>query len=106
MRRVGSCCRRSCGRCWGWDRSRFALEHIKGRIDVTKKTVHDALLQDAETNLDEKVETFAEVGIVAMYAHAGHVAGMPGVSGRAAGRDLSGRDLRVGRAYGGDRAAN
>jgi MraZ protein len=39
------------------------LEHVKGRIDVTKKTVHDALLQAAESNLDEKVETFGKLGL-------------------------------------------
>jgi MraZ protein len=39
------------------------LEHLKGRIDFTKKTVHDALMQVAETNLDEKVETFGKLGI-------------------------------------------
>jgi DNA-binding transcriptional regulator/RsmH inhibitor MraZ len=39
------------------------LEHIKGRIDVTKKSVHDGLLLAAETNLDEKVETFAKLGL-------------------------------------------
>jgi hypothetical protein len=30
---------------------------------VTKKTVHDALLQAAESNLDEKVETFGKLGL-------------------------------------------
>jgi len=39
------------------------LEHVKGRIDFTKKTVHDALLQAAESNLDEKVETFTKLGL-------------------------------------------
>jgi DNA-binding transcriptional regulator/RsmH inhibitor MraZ len=39
------------------------VEHSKGRIDLTTKKVHDALLQAAETNLDEKVETFAKLGL-------------------------------------------
>ncbi|MGA3189849.1 MAG: hypothetical protein ABSF22_22305 [Bryobacteraceae bacterium] len=39
------------------------LEHLKGRIDFTKKTVHDSLMQVAETNLDDKVETFAKLGL-------------------------------------------
>jgi DNA-binding transcriptional regulator/RsmH inhibitor MraZ len=39
------------------------LEHVKGRMDVTVKKVHDALLQAAESNLDEKVETFAKLGL-------------------------------------------
>jgi hypothetical protein len=32
-------------------------------MDVTVKKVHDALLQAAESNLDEKVETFAKLGL-------------------------------------------
>jgi MraZ protein len=39
------------------------LEHVKGRIDFTKKTVHDALVQAAESNLDEKVEIFRKLGL-------------------------------------------
>lgn len=41
----------------------LCLEHCKGRIDATKKTVHDALLQAAETNVDEKVDTFEKLGL-------------------------------------------
>jgi MraZ protein len=47
----------------GLGQESVCLEHVKGRIDVTKKTVHDALLQMAETNLDDKVETFAKLGL-------------------------------------------
>lgn len=39
------------------------LEHVKGRIDVTTKKVHDALLQDALSNLDAKVEAFRKLGL-------------------------------------------
>ena len=39
------------------------LEHVKGRIDVTKKSVHDGLVQAAESNLDEKVEIFRKLGL-------------------------------------------
>ena len=47
----------------GLESEPVCLEHVKGRIDVTKKTVHDALLQAAESNLDEKVETFGKLGL-------------------------------------------
>jgi MraZ protein len=47
----------------GLESQPVCLEHIKGRIDVTKKTVYEALLQSAESNLDEKVETFGKLGL-------------------------------------------
>ncbi len=39
------------------------LEHLKGRIDFTKKTVHDGLLQGAESNLDEKNAVAKKLGL-------------------------------------------
>jgi MraZ protein len=39
------------------------LEHLKGRIDFTKKTVHDGLLQAAESNLDEKNAMARKLGL-------------------------------------------
>jgi len=39
------------------------LEHLKGRMDVTPKKFFDPLLQIAETNLDDKVETFGKLGL-------------------------------------------
>jgi DNA-binding transcriptional regulator/RsmH inhibitor MraZ len=39
------------------------VEHLKGRIDLTTKKVADALLQAAEANLDDKVETFGKLGL-------------------------------------------
>jgi DNA-binding transcriptional regulator/RsmH inhibitor MraZ len=39
------------------------VEHLKGRIDLTTKRVADALLQAAEANLDDKVETFGKLGL-------------------------------------------
>jgi DNA-binding transcriptional regulator/RsmH inhibitor MraZ len=39
------------------------LEHLKGRIDFTKKTVHDGLLQAAEANLDEKNTVAKKLGL-------------------------------------------
>jgi len=39
------------------------LEHLKGRIDFTKKTVHDGLLQAAESNLDEKNAAAKKLGL-------------------------------------------
>jgi MraZ protein len=47
----------------GLESQPVCLEHIKGRIDVTTKKVLDALLQSAESNLDEKVETFGKLGL-------------------------------------------
>jgi MraZ protein len=47
----------------GLESQPVCLEHCRGRIDVTTKKVHDALLQAAESNLDEKVETFAKLGL-------------------------------------------
>jgi MraZ protein len=39
------------------------LEHLKGRIDFTKKTVHDGLLQAAESNLEEKNAILRRLGL-------------------------------------------
>ena len=39
------------------------LEHVRGRIDVTVKTVHDAILMAAETNLEEKVALLETLGL-------------------------------------------
>jgi len=39
------------------------LEHLKGRIDFTKKTVHDGLLQAAESNLEEKNAILRKLGL-------------------------------------------
>jgi len=39
------------------------LEHLKGRIDFTKKTVHDGLLQAAESNLEEKNALLRKLGL-------------------------------------------
>src|SRR5579863_9752964 len=39
------------------------VEHLKGRIDFTKKTVHDGLLQAAEANLDEKNTVAKKLGL-------------------------------------------
>jgi MraZ protein len=39
------------------------LEHLKGRIDFTKKTVHDGLLQAAESNLEEKNAMLRKLGL-------------------------------------------
>jgi len=47
----------------GLESELVCLEHLKGRIDVTTKRVHDALLQAAESNLDEKVELFGKLGL-------------------------------------------
>jgi DNA-binding transcriptional regulator/RsmH inhibitor MraZ len=47
----------------GLESQPVCLEHVKGRMDVTLKKVYDALLQVAEENLDDKVETFAKLGL-------------------------------------------
>jgi MraZ protein len=47
----------------GLESEPVCLEHLKGRIDFMTKKVHDALLHAAETNLDEKVETFGKLGL-------------------------------------------
>ena len=47
----------------GLESEPVCLEHVKGRIDVTKKSVHDGLVQSAESNLDEKVEIFRKLGL-------------------------------------------
>ena len=39
------------------------LEHLKGRIDFTKKSVHDGLLQAAEANLEEKNAIVRKLGL-------------------------------------------
>jgi MraZ protein len=39
------------------------LEHLKGRFEFSKKSVHDGLLQAAETNLEEKNEIARELGL-------------------------------------------
>ena len=39
------------------------LVHIKGRIDFTKKSVHDGVLQAAESNLDEKNTVAKKLGL-------------------------------------------
>jgi len=39
------------------------VEHLKGRMDFTKKTVHDGLLQTAEANLDEKNRIAKKLGL-------------------------------------------
>jgi MraZ protein len=39
------------------------LEHVRGRIDVTVKAVHDAVLMAAEMNLDEKVALLETLGL-------------------------------------------
>jgi MraZ protein len=39
------------------------LEHLKGRIDFTKKTVHDALLLEAEENLARKNGILRKLGL-------------------------------------------
>jgi DNA-binding transcriptional regulator/RsmH inhibitor MraZ len=39
------------------------VEHLKGRIDFTKKTVHDGLLQAAESNLEEKNAVAKKLGL-------------------------------------------
>jgi MraZ protein len=39
------------------------LEHLKGRIDFTKKAVHDGLLQAAEANLEEKNAILRKLGL-------------------------------------------
>ena len=47
----------------GLESEPVCLEHCRGRIDFTTKKVHDALLQAAESNLDEKVEMFSKLGL-------------------------------------------
>jgi len=39
------------------------LEHLKGRIDFTKKSIHDGLLLDAESNLDAKNAIARKLGL-------------------------------------------
>jgi MraZ protein len=39
------------------------LEHVNGRMDMTKKSVLEALLQEAEKDLDSKVELFGTLGL-------------------------------------------
>jgi DNA-binding transcriptional regulator/RsmH inhibitor MraZ len=39
------------------------VEHLKGRIDFSKKSVHDGLLQAAETNLEEKNAIVRKLGL-------------------------------------------
>ncbi len=39
------------------------LEHVKGRIDFTKKTVYDGLLQAAEANLEDKNKILRKLGL-------------------------------------------
>ena len=39
------------------------LEHLKGRIDFTKKSIHDGLLQDAESNIDAKNAVARKLGL-------------------------------------------
>jgi MraZ protein len=39
------------------------LEHVNGRIDATKKSVHDGLLREDESNLDARVDRLAKVGL-------------------------------------------
>jgi hypothetical protein len=39
------------------------LEHLKGRIDFTKKSIHDGLLLEAESNLDAKNAIARKLGL-------------------------------------------
>ena len=39
------------------------VEHLKGRIDFTKKSVHDGILRDAETNLAAKNAIARKLGL-------------------------------------------
>jgi MraZ protein len=39
------------------------LNHVAGRIDGATNKVHETRMQNAETNLDDKVETFLKLGL-------------------------------------------
>jgi DNA-binding transcriptional regulator/RsmH inhibitor MraZ len=39
------------------------LNHVAGRIDGATNTVHETRMQNAATNLDDKVETFLKLGL-------------------------------------------
>lgn len=39
------------------------LNHISGRIDGATKSVHETRMQIAETNLEDKLETFTRLGV-------------------------------------------
>jgi DNA-binding transcriptional regulator/RsmH inhibitor MraZ len=39
------------------------LNHVAGRIDGATHKVHEARMQNAETNLEDKVETFLKLGL-------------------------------------------
>jgi len=72
------------------------------------KNAHEERVQRAKVNLADKVKAPREkrIQVAAMYAYAGHVAGVAGVSGDQAGRRVSGmRTAGMGGHTGGDRAA-
>jgi MraZ protein len=47
----------------GLEPEAVCLEHLKGRIDVTPKKAHDALMQVVEANLPASVKTFKKLGL-------------------------------------------
>ncbi|HVO99965.1 MAG TPA: hypothetical protein VMT15_17955 [Bryobacteraceae bacterium] len=40
-----------------------AVEHVAGRIDLMTKAVYDKMIEEAETGLEDKFETFRQLGL-------------------------------------------
>ncbi len=40
-----------------------AVEHVSGRIDLMTKAVYDKLIEEAESGLEDKFETFRQLGL-------------------------------------------